>query len=810
MEDVSRGSEVGSPGQSEGSRGGRRAAKLPRNKRPRDPTLGTTCKTCVHCRKKKVKCDGTRPNCRACTASDVDCVYPQDTRRLLRRPNSRVLDLEQQIVDLWEQINASRQEGEERQTGQPSPFPDIFSGKTPGQQLEHNGGHSEQLPDTPVMAERTPYRPPPWQSPGPTESRIAVPKAPSIGDSTYSALRDHVNENAASPLSKRPPTNAALRPQDQGAGSPQSNLSPCEAQIAGLDVGHDGKVSVHGATSMMHRRVGNRTANRDSSFDESSQAAIQAQLVGYAAIQRQREAYAYRHPPSTMDLDGVDLELARHLLDLHWNRQHFAYLLTYRPAVMDSLINGGRWCNKLLLNAMYYTSSLYSDRTCLRTSPEDTQSAGDKFYQRIRVLLVEEMERPSIPTAAGLLLAGAALVSQGRSSAGWIMCGIAYRMVIDLGLHLTNDSHHPAPSTAYDINIDIEKEWRRRLYWGALITDATQSLYLGRQMTLRPTDGRVPQLFLDSYEELEEWSPYIDTVQRSSSHDTLVNYVSQPAYATSTFNALIGLAQLSARITGTFYNINYIKSSRLDLKAEKIDIEAQLRTWRSSLPDHLRYEPGVDPVPPPHQITPHTTSHSLNILLQRPFLDGGYLQATIDEAERKASEQSCIESALAIWKLVSAYRDGLTLRRTPFLLSFAVYSAVVVILRQSKSDPERFREPISFFWTALSELQRGCNFGLRKPVAILREMVNELGSSIPQPQDHPENELAFSRMMEICAFGNGAPGTASAGGLESDTYHPHAFFDPLPLGELDFPNDQELTITNDTLYGLFAHQSTFF
>jgi hypothetical protein len=33
--------------------------------------------------------------------------------------------------------------------------------------------------------------------------------------------------------------------------------------------------------------------------------------------------------------------------------------------------------------------------------------------------------------------------------------------------------------------------------------------------------------------------------------------------------------------------------------------------------------------------------------------------------------------------------------------------------------------PIEFFWNCLSELQRGCNFGLEKPLMVLREMVKE-------------------------------------------------------------------------------------
>lgn len=92
-----------------------------------------------------------------------------------------------------------------------------------------------------------------------------------------------------------------------------------------------------------------------------------ARLISSAVLRRQEEL-TLKYSPSvaeTIDFDGVPMDLAIHLLELHWNRQHLSYLLTYRPATMDSLITNGPYVNKLLLNAIYMQSSLYSDRTPL-------------------------------------------------------------------------------------------------------------------------------------------------------------------------------------------------------------------------------------------------------------------------------------------------------------------------------------------------------------------------------------------------------------------------------------------------------------
>lgn len=165
-----------------------------------------------------------------------------------------------------------------------------------------------------------------------------------------------------------------------------------------------------------------------------------------------------------MKLDEVDVEMAIHLLDLHWNRQHYTYLISYRPAIMESLCNNGPYANKLLLNAIYLSSSLHSDRMKLQSNSTDPQSAGDCFYHRFRSLLVDEVDKPSIPTAAGLLLCDATLVLQGRPSAGWILCGITYQMIINLGCHLTVDSRRNDTRSDMALLTDLELKMQKRLY----------------------------------------------------------------------------------------------------------------------------------------------------------------------------------------------------------------------------------------------------------------------------------------------------------------------------------------------------------
>jgi hypothetical protein len=325
----------------------------------------------------------------------------------------------------------------------------------------------------------------------------------------------------------------------------------------------------------------------------------QARLISNAALQSQHEASIFRNPSKPVDMDGCDLDLAKHLLDLHFKRHDYPNLILYRPAVMGSIGKpGGPWVNKLLLNAIFYSSSLCSDRECF-SSCQGAEHKGHQFYDRFRQLLVDEMGQASIPTAAALLLMSTSLVARGKISEGWNMSGMAYRMVIDLGCHLMLALDYEtveSRSSRYNLHRDMEQEMRKRLYWGAYVTDVTQSLFLGRPCMFATVEARVPLLFLDTFEELDEWQPYVDPRAGVPSA-----YEPQPARAISTFTSLIRLAKVGKMISD-IYDIAIIK---LDTKAvlnAKASIEQNLEGWINTSTKYLQLD--ADHAPPPHQITP--------------------------------------------------------------------------------------------------------------------------------------------------------------------------------------------------------------
>ncbi|KXH43799.1 hypothetical protein CNYM01_05727 [Colletotrichum nymphaeae SA-01] len=171
---------------------------------------------------------------------------------------------------------------------------------------------------------------------------------------------------------------------------------------------------------------------------------------------------------------------------------------------MDSIFKNGHYVNKLLLNVIFLQSSLFTDLSIIRTCPEDPSTTGMGFYNRFKELFPQHVDNPTMPTVLALVVCGVCLVPYGKQSAEWVYCGMAYRMMVDLGYHLDMPSGtDPEPKNGVSVT---ETEMRRRICWVAYASGKFQSLYLGRPPSLLFQNGNISKEFLGSSEEMEQWN----------------------------------------------------------------------------------------------------------------------------------------------------------------------------------------------------------------------------------------------------------------------------------------------------------------
>jgi hypothetical protein len=165
--------------------------------------------------------------------------------------------------------------------------------------------------------------------------------SPASQDTSLNCRQDNKWSNAVTQ-----PANDDPLLMEPGVGIPRDGTKTPEGDS------DEDSPQTYGATGLLHDRsstIEPTPRQNQPSQDSWAIAGARDRLIAYAAIHQQEEIALHSSPNfgANIDFDGVPPETAMHLLDLHWNRQHLSYLLTYRPAIMDSLINNRPNVNKL-------------------------------------------------------------------------------------------------------------------------------------------------------------------------------------------------------------------------------------------------------------------------------------------------------------------------------------------------------------------------------------------------------------------------------------------------------------------------------
>ncbi|KAK5233557.1 hypothetical protein LTR47_005179 [Exophiala xenobiotica] len=668
---------------------------------------GMKCKACIKCRTKKVvhvaghiKCDSQRPRCGQCTSSKDTCRYGNDKRSHPRGGNYSFATFAAKL----EALEGILQNIDKRSAS--------------------NGVQSSPVDENEIVRDANPTL---------TASTIMLPRsAPSPSQQDSPALWQssdqdlHRGNGDGQEFAQAPEDHSEAARSIQMLVQPP-NLTP--ETLTNFIVDEEGSVSAHGLSSAYryqedypphHLEASASTTHSAGASLANDSDDTRLRLVAYASLEKQKEAAALLQ--GSYDFDGVDPATAQHLLDIHWNRHHVMFLLTYRPLVMQKHAPDDTYVNALLWNAIFYASSLHSYRPSVISDVDGNgQRLQDRFQHRFKCLLPDALEKSSAPSAAALLLMGSSLVSSGRRTAGWHYCGLGYRMIIDLGMHLDGGKTQTSQPLSAQKHVKFspaELEMRKRIFYGAYVLDKVQSLYFGRPPALRLLGTEPSPELLDTFEELELWAPYVDPLLPPPSASQA--YRPRPSHIVTTFQALLKLAELANEIIEKFY-IPTAGHSIAGAATENLRlVRAKLDNWRMTLPAHLQDNHQNPPFPTPHHITLHTTYQTLIILLHRPFLPEGHLNAI--HAGDVPCRQICLAAARTICSLANVYEDAFTLDHAPYLFSYALFSAATIVTRHA-SD----RALMTFLWKSLTKIQRGSNFGLAKPLMIIRDLMDRSG-----------------------------------------------------------------------------------
>lgn len=162
-----------------------------------------------------------------------------------------------------------------------------------------------------------------------------------------------------------------------------------------------------------------------------------------------------------------------------------------------------------------------------------------------------------------------------------VFLGMGIRMIMNLGLHLdavSNTTSGDKRKTPEEIEI------RRRLFWGAFVSEKLQSLYLGRPFIIHESDTHVPKKFLDVYEEGKIWKPFPDHQGSRPLSIMTTNSI-------SSFTNMCVLAEICGDIMTSFYAVQAKREPRAALHASRAKIRTRLAEWGQNLPEAIKFAP---------------------------------------------------------------------------------------------------------------------------------------------------------------------------------------------------------------------------
>ncbi|KAK5464693.1 hypothetical protein LTS15_001255 [Exophiala xenobiotica] len=498
-------------------------------------------------------------------------------------------------------------------------------------------------------------------------------------------------------------------PVSETAGSQSSSgLAHRNRQVkwaTDISVDETGTVAFHNSTSPIyqppsaqhqHSPIPSAPTRTTGSGQDDQQ--MRRDLILNANHQRQIEPFAIANGAAKAN---VPKEISHEMLKYHWCWQHPLFLFVYRPAftrgmAMVDLNTPGAQDPPYFSETLLKASALSCERVFNQQSSIGGPMSAADFMQKMTDeacfgLGMDILKNPTIPTIQALLQQSARDVMFGKPSQSWTFAGIAFRMALDMGIHLPSDQLQSFVKslTAEDIEV------RKRLFWGCYTWDKILSLYLGRMPGFTPNTDEVPLNFMDDYSDTELWVPYYGETPRPEVLDA-PSYPPCPGYVVACFRQLCKMCVILNDVMHNIYSPE--AAARREMEEEDHSTEAKatneaifirisrdLRDWLISLPPHLRINPDQMPslAPPVHIMSVNLLYHTTIILLHRPVVLGA---RDLNAPGPARSYQMCTQATAAIHDLIMLQANTFGLSHISYLNAYSVYIAATIAVSRFERE----------------------------------------------------------------------------------------------------------------------------
>ncbi|KAL4928070.1 putative C6 transcription factor [Aspergillus undulatus] len=258
------------------------------------------------------------------------------------------------------------------------------------------------------------------------------------------------------------------------------------------------------------------------------------------------------------------------LIDQYWATTGMLYPFLHEETFRDTyaqLKRGSTATRRTWLGLLNMVLAMATHTKVLSRDQERQRALPETFYRRANKLCAEYvMTGASLEIVQYLLLVSLYMQETRSSMQAWSTHGLAVKIALQLGLHSSEASKRYSP---------VEREIRKRTWFGCMVLDRSLSMTFGRPASIPEHYCR---LELPGYFDLFEPRERQIEARRRCRHST------------DFFNATIRLYSITGNVIDHLYDGNLGSEEKIpnyELIARVLRMRHLLETWVAGLPFHI-------------------------------------------------------------------------------------------------------------------------------------------------------------------------------------------------------------------------------
>lgn len=407
----------------------------------------------------------------------------------------------------------------------------------------------------------------------------------------------------------------------------------------------------------------------------------------------------------------ISLELRNQLLDHYWTWQNNALPIVLKEKFLQELNEFGteksKFCTSSLLSAMLAIGARYSDRPEVRVNKEDPNSAGVKYANHSKILLIFEREIPTIATVQTTALLSLHSLSLDLEALAWDYCGTSVRMALTLGLNLSTSD-----PVAKGLISEEDSKWMALVWTGCALLETCFNNVLGRSFATNSSynlgDANISDQILDDY---SIWKSPLEPNVLDGEYSRLNT-------------GLILTSKINSVTSSTF---DKIYSSCSDLSKDEISIllnktHLELTEVKVNLPSYWKLPRAITVPCLPHIYMFHLKINWFYIILHKPFF-----------AKDQIHMDHCFLAAQNIVRVCRDFNHHYGIRYLDIIAADILLSAAIIHLRvfssmrkDSHDSAKRYLSASLLFLKIISQT----NSWAKRALLLLKELSIQEGDSL--------------------------------------------------------------------------------